>query len=141
MCHGQGEDVQCHSLSHLVLSSGCMAECELGGLPRQCLNRRFAEYPTVVIDTGAWHRHRNRDSASIRRCFTTRPRSSSHLASPIQSSVPPLGRSRPDVSRASFCQTVWAWRLAFMDRESLYRVHGCAFAVLALENEPVDPKL
>ena len=26
-------------------------------------------------------------------------------------------------------------------REPLYRVHECAFAVLALESEPVDPRL
>ena len=31
------------------------------------------------------------------------------------------------------------WR--FVDREPLYRVHECAFAVLALESEPVDPRL
>jgi polynucleotide kinase-phosphatase len=29
----------------------------------------------------------------------------------------------------------------FVDREPLYRVHECAFAVLALESEPVDPRL
>ena len=29
----------------------------------------------------------------------------------------------------------------FVDREPLYRVHVCAFAVLALESEPVDPRL
>ncbi len=29
----------------------------------------------------------------------------------------------------------------FIDREPLYRVHECAFAVLALESEPVDPRL
>ena len=29
----------------------------------------------------------------------------------------------------------------FIDREPLYRVHECSFAVLALESEPVDPRL
>lgn len=29
----------------------------------------------------------------------------------------------------------------FVDKEPLYRVHECAFAVLALESEPVDPRL
>ncbi len=29
----------------------------------------------------------------------------------------------------------------FVDREPLYRVHECSFAVLALESEPVDPRL
>lgn len=29
----------------------------------------------------------------------------------------------------------------FVDREPMYRVHECAFAVLALESEPVDPRL
>ncbi len=29
----------------------------------------------------------------------------------------------------------------FVNREPLYRVHECAFAVLALESEPVDPRL
>jgi protein phosphatase len=29
----------------------------------------------------------------------------------------------------------------FVEREPLYRVHECAFAVLALESEPVDPRL
>ena len=29
----------------------------------------------------------------------------------------------------------------FVEREPLYRVHVCAFAVLALEREPVDPGL
>ena len=29
----------------------------------------------------------------------------------------------------------------FVDKEPLYRVHECAFAVLALESEPVDPAL
>jgi protein phosphatase len=31
------------------------------------------------------------------------------------------------------------WR--FVEREPLYRVHECAFGVLALESEPVDPRL
>ena len=29
----------------------------------------------------------------------------------------------------------------FVEREPLHRVHECAFAVLALESEPVDPRL
>ena len=29
----------------------------------------------------------------------------------------------------------------FVDGEPLYRIHECAFAVLALESEPVDPRL
>jgi protein phosphatase len=29
----------------------------------------------------------------------------------------------------------------FVQHEPLYRVHECAFAVLALESEPVDPRL
>jgi protein phosphatase len=29
----------------------------------------------------------------------------------------------------------------FVDREPLYRVHECVFGVLALESEPVDPRL
>ncbi len=29
----------------------------------------------------------------------------------------------------------------FVDREPIYRMHECAFAVLALESEPVDPRL
>jgi protein phosphatase len=29
----------------------------------------------------------------------------------------------------------------FVDREPLHRVHECSFAVLALESEPVDPRL
>jgi protein phosphatase len=29
----------------------------------------------------------------------------------------------------------------FVDREPLRRVHECAFGVLALESEPVDPRL
>ena len=29
----------------------------------------------------------------------------------------------------------------FVERESLYRVHECAFAVLTLESKPVDPRL
>jgi len=29
----------------------------------------------------------------------------------------------------------------FVRREPLYRVHECAFAVLALESEPIDPRL
>ena len=29
----------------------------------------------------------------------------------------------------------------FVEREPLYRVHECVFAVLALESEPVDPRL
>ena len=29
----------------------------------------------------------------------------------------------------------------FVEREPLYRVHQCAFGVLALESEPVDPRL
>ena len=31
--------------------------------------------------------------------------------------------------------------LRFVDREPLYRVHECVFGVLALESEPVDPRL
>jgi len=29
----------------------------------------------------------------------------------------------------------------FVEREPLFRVHECVFAVLALESEPVDPRL
>ncbi len=29
----------------------------------------------------------------------------------------------------------------FAEREPLYRVHECVFGVLALESEPVDPRL
>jgi protein phosphatase len=29
----------------------------------------------------------------------------------------------------------------FVDKEPLYRVHECVFGVLALESEPVDPRL
>jgi protein phosphatase len=29
----------------------------------------------------------------------------------------------------------------FVDREPLWRVHECVFGVLALESEPVDPRL
>jgi protein phosphatase len=29
----------------------------------------------------------------------------------------------------------------FVEKEPLYRVHECAFGVLALESEPVDPRL
>jgi protein phosphatase len=29
----------------------------------------------------------------------------------------------------------------FVDRDPLYRVHECVFGVLALESEPVDPRL
>jgi protein phosphatase len=29
----------------------------------------------------------------------------------------------------------------FVEREPLYRVHECVFAVLAPESEPVDPRL
>ena len=29
----------------------------------------------------------------------------------------------------------------FVNKEPLYRVHTCAFAVLAMESEPVDPRL
>lgn len=29
----------------------------------------------------------------------------------------------------------------FVRREPLYRVHECAFGVLAMESEPVDPRL
>jgi protein phosphatase len=29
----------------------------------------------------------------------------------------------------------------FVEREPLYRTHECAFGVLALESEPVDPRL
>jgi len=29
----------------------------------------------------------------------------------------------------------------FVDREPLYRVHECVFGVLALESEPIDPRL
>jgi protein phosphatase len=29
----------------------------------------------------------------------------------------------------------------FVAGEPLYRVHGCVFGVLALESEPVDPRL
>ena len=29
----------------------------------------------------------------------------------------------------------------FVEREPLYRVHECVFGVLALESEPVDPRL
>nr|WP_275936733.1 hypothetical protein [Labilithrix luteola] len=29
----------------------------------------------------------------------------------------------------------------FVEREPLYRVHECVFGVLALETEPVDPRL
>ncbi len=29
----------------------------------------------------------------------------------------------------------------FVKKEPLYKVHECAFAVLALESEPVDPRL
>ena len=29
----------------------------------------------------------------------------------------------------------------FVQREPLYRVHECVFAVLAMESEPVDPRL
>jgi protein phosphatase len=29
----------------------------------------------------------------------------------------------------------------FVEREPLFRVHECVFGVLALESEPVDPRL
>ena len=29
----------------------------------------------------------------------------------------------------------------FVEREPLYRVHECVFGVLALESEPIDPRL
>lgn len=29
----------------------------------------------------------------------------------------------------------------FVERKPLYRVHECVFGVLALESEPVDPRL
>ena len=29
----------------------------------------------------------------------------------------------------------------FVEREPLYRVHQCVFGVLAMESEPVDPRL
>ena len=37
----------------------------------------------------------------------------------------------------------WVWRATqrFVDRGPLYRVHECAFAVLTLKSEPVDPRL
>ena len=38
------------------------------------------------------------------------------------------GRARPALER-------------FVRREPLYRVHECVFGVLALESEPVDPRL
>ena len=37
----------------------------------------------------------------------------------------------------------WAWKplQRFVEREPLRRVHECVFGVLALESEPVDPRL
>ncbi|MDR0966327.1 MAG: hypothetical protein LBM75_07495 [Myxococcales bacterium] len=29
----------------------------------------------------------------------------------------------------------------FVERDSLHRVHECVFGVLAMESEPVDPRL
>ncbi|MBQ6520792.1 MAG: hypothetical protein IJI14_18965 [Anaerolineaceae bacterium] len=29
----------------------------------------------------------------------------------------------------------------FVNKEPLYKIHECSFAVLALESEPVDPRL
>ena len=50
-----------------------------------------------------------------------------------------LGRKRSLASR-EFALGVEALE-RFVRREPLYRVHECVFAVLALESEPVDPRL
>jgi protein phosphatase len=50
-----------------------------------------------------------------------------------------LGRKRSMASR-EFALGVEALE-RFTRREPLYRVHECVFAVLALESEPVDPRL
>lgn len=50
-----------------------------------------------------------------------------------------LGRKR-SLALREFGLGIEALR-RFVDREPLYRVHECVFAVLALESEPVDPRL
>ena len=50
-----------------------------------------------------------------------------------------LGRKR-SLARREFALGVEALE-RFVRREPLYRVHECVFAVLALESEPVDPRL
>ena len=50
-----------------------------------------------------------------------------------------LGRKRSLASR-EFALGVESLE-RFVRREPLYRVHECVFAVLALESEPVDPRL
>jgi protein phosphatase len=58
-----------------------------------------------------------------------------------------LGRLRPRGlgRKRSMAQREYALGLEALDRvarsEPLWRVHECVFAVLALESEPVDPRL
>jgi protein phosphatase len=65
-----------------------------------------------------------------------------------------LARGRPDRAgprprglghKRSLAQREYALGLEALDRlareEPLWRIHECAFAVLALESEPVDPRL
>lgn len=46
----------------------------------------------------------------------------------------------PEVAHREFALEVEALE-RFVQREPLHRVHECVFGVLALESEPVDPRL
>ncbi len=50
-----------------------------------------------------------------------------------------LGRKRSLAEREFSLGTESLYR--FVKKEPLYRVHECVFAVMALESEPVDPRL
>jgi protein phosphatase len=51
-----------------------------------------------------------------------------------------LGRFADETGASRF-EELGAELERFVRREPLYRVHECVFGVLAMESEPVDPRL
>ena len=48
-----------------------MAECELGALATQCLNRRIPDKPTLIKEVAAWQKKRNKHHVKADWQFTT----------------------------------------------------------------------
>jgi transposase len=47
-----------------------MVEIEIGVMVRQCLNRRIADKPTLIVEIAKWEHRRNREGAQIEWLFT-----------------------------------------------------------------------
>src|SRR5204862_7450332 len=68
-----------------------MVEIEIGVMVRQCLDRRIGDRATLISETTAWERRRNRERARIRWMFTVeRAREKMGCAYPL----PTQARSR-----------------------------------------------